>query len=182
MQVIRNIPHSPYFIFIKGISNKTDETILQLFGFQEIEQVSIQQDRNDKNCIYFYKDGDWVHLMDNYYYTHWHLKDFNSRIYELGKEYEIFTCRLKDVDESYDFIYFKNGKLKREYLSYSPDYTEIIVTADYGDKLAGESVPSSFQNDYDRPLLIAKGVGIRLAKTEDEILCYKVKLKTTKIK
>ena len=56
------------------------------------------------------RDNEWVHLMDNFYYAHWHSKSLTERIDELGKEYEIFTCSVGDCDESFEFKYFKNGQ------------------------------------------------------------------------
>ena len=177
MRSFNKIPHSPYFIFIRGVENKSDQTILELFGFNQIEPTSNDLVSEDEHCIYLYREKEWVHLMDNFYYTHWHSNQFKARIKELGKQYEIFTCRLKDVDESYDFKYFKHGELKRNYMSESPNYSDVDVTVNFGEKMNGELDVLSIKEDIDYPIVVAKELGIKLAKSKDHILCYKVILK-----
>lgn len=152
---------------------ESNETILNILGFDQVELVSNDAESHDKDCIYIYRDKGWVHLMDNFYYTQWHSKNFKNGIKELSNKYEIFTCRLEDVDDSYDFNYYKDGKLIREFESFSPNFSDVIIEKNIGRPLRGE-VDFLNSNDVFKPLVIVKYLGIALAKTRDDIVCYKV--------
>lgn len=174
MRNFNRIPHSPFFTFIKGLESKSDIEIFKLFNFNKIELVENSREGNDQNCLYLFRDGEWVHIMDNYYYTHWHSTQFHSCINELGKIYELFSCRLKDVDESYDFSYYRNGKLLRQYITQSPNYSDIEVKVNKGGKLPIELQLMENSENVDIPIIVANSLGIRLAKNRDKILCYEV--------
>jgi len=174
------IPHSPFFTFIKGVESKSDIEILELFNFNEIELVKNSKEGNDENCIYLFRDGEWVHIMDNFYYTHWHSTQFQSCINDLGKNYEVFSCRLKDVDESYDFSYYRNGKLVRQYITESPNYSDIEIKVNLGEQLQSELQLKGKSKNVDIPIIVANSLGIKLAQNRDGILCYEVTLNKQK--
>ena len=149
---------------------------MELFNLIPNELVENSRDGNDKNCIYLYRQGEWVHIMDNYYYTHWCSSEFQTSINELGKIYEVFTCRLKDNNDSYDFSYYRNGILLRQYISESPNYSDVIVKINTGEKLSAELEINQIMINMDIPLIIAKSLGIELATKRENILCYEIDL------
>ena len=174
MKIINKLPHSPYFICIKGLNHKNDEELLELLGLHKCKEIEIPKDFEDENCIYISNDTSWIHIMDNYYYTFWQSDALSVRIEELGEKYEIFTFSVGDSDLSFDFKYFKNGTKIREYIVTSPNYNDEVIEVNNGTPLFGETEGLKKKDQFDRIIYIADSLGIILPEKEEEIRCYKI--------
>ncbi len=150
----------------------TDKEILALFKLDNYKLVK-EVPLDDRNTIYLHRDGRWVHIMDNYFYSLWHQQSFREQINELGEKYEIFSCTAGDVDKSFDFKYYKNGKKIREYVVASPNYNDQVIKVDIGEPLFGESKALQNEDELNKILCVAEQLGIVLPKNADQILIYK---------
>jgi hypothetical protein len=175
MFIIDGMPHSPYFVFIKGINAKSDSEILEFFNLGRGKEVENDESFTGEFCIHLFRNSNWICLMDNWFYTYRHSEKFSNRINELGKEYEIFTCTVGNADLYFDFKYFKNGQKIREYVVESPNYNDEVLKTDFGTPLYGEQECLKLEDQLDRVLSIACHLGIELPKNENEIKCYKLK-------
>lgn len=174
MKIINGIPDTPYFIFIKGVAEKSDQEISLLLNLGKINEVSDLEFFDDRNCIYLSRDDNWVHVMDNWFYTHWHSKELSERIEMLGRKLEIFTCSIGDCDLSFGFRYFKAGEKVREYIVESPNYNDEVLKRDFGLPLDGEAVGLKEENQLEKVIYIAKQLGIKIPTENCEIKCYEL--------
>ncbi|MFT5618169.1 MAG: hypothetical protein ACI85I_001400 [Arenicella sp.] len=179
MHFIDEKPFAPYFIFIKGINEMNDKDVLELLdlGKGNLVETTEAEDGeylDDENCTYIYKCRNWVHIMDSWFYSLYHSQKLRSRIEELGKSYEIFTCSVGDSDRSFDFRYFKNGEKVREYIVDSPNYNDQIVRIDFGSALSSEKEALQKKDESDTVLHIAESLGVQLPKSAEGIKCYKL--------
>lgn len=174
MEVNQGIPHSPYFIFINGLSDKSDVEVLSLLELHTAEKVEHNESLMDKECIYISRDANWVHIMDNWFYSHWHSKELRQKIDELGKKQEIFTCSIGDCDLSFDFKYFAEGRKLREYIVQSPNFNNQIIMTDSGVPLPAENIGVKKKDPLDKVMYIARSLGIVLPGRKQEISCYRL--------
>lgn len=177
MDIINGLPHTPYLIFLNGLKDKTDQEILELFDLGDNKETAIRNDLSDKYCIYMSRDDNWIHLMDNYFYTHWHSKNFSMKVEELGRNYELFSCSVGDCDLSFDFKYYKNGNKIREYVVESPNYNDEILKVNYGEPLLGENEGMQKNDQFNRVTHIASSLGIEIPTDLNKIKCYEIKTK-----
>jgi len=172
MKIINGVFHSPYFIFIKNLTEINDLDILNLLDLKGYVQENDENISSIYNEIYLAKVKDWIHIMDNFSYDHWLSKKFRENIEELGKYYEIFNCSVGNIDSSFEFSYYKNGKKAREYVVESPHYEDEIVTINFGHPLEGEIEGLKKEDQLERVIYIAKSQGIVLPQNDNEIKCY----------
>lgn len=175
MKIINGMPSSPYYIFINGISGKSDLEILSLLNLEIVKEIYLNNIiQDEENYIYLSRDENWVHLMDNLLYSHWYSKEFSNQIEKLGKKLEIFTCSVGDSDLSFDFKYYNNGKKVREYVVESPNYIDEILKLDIGIPIKGEQEGLKKDDQLERVLFIAQQLGVKLPKLH-KIKCFEVK-------
>ncbi len=176
---------APYFIFIKGINEKNDAEVLELLELGEGKllnpdvTIDIKQ-VDEESSAYLFRNENWIHIIDSWYYSLWHSQMLSDRIEELGKKLEIFTCSFGDVDESFDFRYFKGGKKVREYIVDSPNWNNQVVRVDFGEPLQAELIILNKRDEVSKDdeirniLQIAESLGIQLPKSAEGIKCYQL--------
>jgi len=170
-----NIPLVPYFIFLKGLQDKSDTFIMDLLELGPGISIETTKDTSwQKDALHVYRKRDWVHLMDNWWYTFWHSEALSKRVEVVGEMLEIFVCSRGDADESFDFKYFKEGKKIREYVVESPNYSDEIVKIDWGNPLPGEAEGLKQKDQLHRITHIAKSLGIRFPSALSEIQSYQM--------
>lgn len=167
---------APFLIFIKGITHLSDIQILETLGLNRIKVIDSLEER--KSSLYLTRSKNWVHIMDNWLYNLWHKNSFEKKLEELGKKYDIFHCSVGDCDDSFDFVYFKYGKLRRKHIFEDSVFTGIKqVTNDIGEVLSSEK--QILEKDTDAQVKIielAKSIGVEINHKEDDIICYEYSL------
>lgn len=178
MDSVTKAPQSPFYIFIKGLQDKSAIEILELLGLGACDLVvGMVEDLHDDACIYIYNDKNWIHLMDNWFYSNWHSTSLHDRINVLGQTLEIFTCSVGDTDLSFNFKYYKDGVKRREYIVTSPNDNDEIISLNFGQPLAGEKEGLKQEDQLKRVTYIAKSLGIKFPKTMYDLRCYQLRTK-----
>ena len=172
LQINNGIVFSPFYVFIKGVNKLTDIEILDFFRIQNAEIVKNGDVKNKTTSLFITEDSNWIHIMDFWDYCLYHNENENKRIIKLAEKFDIYTCSVGDSDHSFDFKYFKNGQLFREYIVEDPEYKGGQLTKDYGTKLMNEENALLLEDELDKVLEIANGIGIRFAHTKEKIRHY----------
>jgi len=77
-------------------------------------------------------------ISDDGWYTLWHMRTTRRAIRKLARLHDIFSCTKGDCDRSFDYTYYRDGKLLREYVVHSPEFSDRKVSVDRGPMLLGE--------------------------------------------
>lgn len=167
---------SPFYIFIRDSNSVGVAGIIDILDLkcQQITQEEEQADEYGNNIFYTTTQDEWVHIMDSYSYNLWHMSILRDRLHELGRNVDaLFWGSVGDSDHSFDFIYYKNGKLVRKYIVEDPTYQKGIVTENIGSPLEGESNALLQEDERDKVLEIAKLLGIKLKHKKENIICFR---------
>jgi hypothetical protein len=112
-------------------------------------------------------------LADNWHYMLWHKESTRNSIEGLATEFDVFTCSVGDSDDSFDFVYYREGKLLRRYVVTDPDYNGGSVAEDIGESLPTESdILADSSDQLAMVLSLAKSIGIKTDYREDELRVY----------
>jgi hypothetical protein len=161
--------HSPYSIFLRQPHDYSDEDLLTLFGLGAY-QLSNNPTHHGRRAILADADG-WTLLSDDWYYTLWHMKTTRDVIRKLARSHDIFACTEGDCDRSFDYLYFRNGKLIREYVVHSPGFSDRNVHADHGPQIPGED--DLLVRDGDNiGIDVASLLGIKTRFCDDDLRVY----------
>lgn len=180
MLIKNNSFFAPYYIFIKeGHKLKEKELFerLELLDYNLIldkwkSDAKILLDLK-KRYLFLTQVENWTHLMDDWMYTLWHDTNFKDNVTKLSEHFDIFCCSVGDVDDSFDFKYFENGKLKREYIVEDPKFRGGEVTKNFGIPFIGEEIALNKKKEpLDKVLSIAQLVGINTKHQLGKIKCY----------
>lgn len=159
---------SPYFIFIRKPHEFSDTDLLKMFGLGTYK-ISIPTIRG-QHVIFADADG-WTLISDDWGYTLRHMKTTRAVIRTLGKNHDVFACTVEDVDRSFDYVYYVNGELVREYEVHSPKYTDRQIHVNYGELLPNEQ--ELLTNDgYHIGIELAASLGIKTRFTEKDLRVY----------
>lgn len=99
---------APFYIFIKYGYELTDAELLTKLGLETYFLIDEQERQNriiGKRYLFLTEVNNWTHLLDDWFYALWHNKQIRSRLLKLSNDFEIFTFRIPDVDDSYEFTY-----------------------------------------------------------------------------
>ena len=178
MLLINNSLHSPFFIFIKDNGQLSDEELFERLNIKNYELISDAEERirgrelTKKTYLYVAEDNSWKHLMDGWLYTLWHDPEIRKRIKTLSQEFDIYCCSVGDSDDSFDFIYYQNGTITREYVVEDPDYNGGFIAKDFGQPLDAEENAFKINDEIERVLYIAQSIGININHNLENIRCY----------
>ncbi len=170
LRIIEGHIHSPYFIFIKQSKRYTDIEILTLLGIKDF--LPTTHIKSTDRVVHITDDGNWTHVIDDWLYTQWHSKSVFNHIEKLAKKHDIFTCSVGDSDSSYDFHYFKNGKLVRRYIYDDPKFDGGFVSEDYGIPIRGEEKALQKCDELNKVLSVAQLVGIEIKHQASQIRSF----------
>ncbi|MFK8105360.1 MAG: hypothetical protein AB8G15_22800 [Saprospiraceae bacterium] len=185
MQIINDSFFAPFYVFIKAERNLSDEALLQAFDLKAYQLVTEEEEREmehfDKRYLFITEDAEWTHLMDDFCYTLWHLESLSEKLEVLSQRYDIFCCSVGNVDDSFDFIYDKNGKVVRDYVVEDLQYNGGVVVKNEGTPLAGEEKALQIPDRYAKVLALAQLIGVNPNHQLQRIRCYGTKeFSTTK--
>ena len=165
--------HSPYFVFVKDNPSATIES-LNRCGLINCEQADELYDI--ESCFQFYLStwDDWTLIMDNWYYSLWHLNQRSSIIDNWGKDKELYQCHVGDCDYSFGFKYHKNGRVVRTYQvsNQSCRKGDLKIEEDIGEPFLNESVYLLKDGEYQKVINIAYDLGLGFPPEPDQIYCY----------
>ena len=169
--VKQNLIFAPYFIFLRCNGSLADSDILQRFGLAKYSRGRFAPQTGLYSVIA--DDGKWTMLADNWQYQLWFNPATRIEIAHLAKEFDVFTCSAGDSDDSFDFIYYRDGKLARKYVVSDPNYSGGSVTEDFGKSLEMESdILEKHGDQLEIVLALAQSIGIKTDYAEDELRIY----------
>jgi len=178
MRIINNRFSTPYFIFIKDNSKLSDKELFEKLGLENYELFSGNLERLfnagglKKRYLFLTEDGEWKHLMDDWFYTLWHDKELKLKIKELSFDYDIFTCSVGDCDDSFDFVYYQKGNVKREYVVEDPKFNGGELVKNIGEPFRIENIALSKNSPFEKVLTVANSLGIAINHDLKKIRCY----------
>lgn len=166
----------PSYICIKGISEKSDLEVLKLLNItSDITQAYNELTAAEDFDIFVSRDDQWIHIIDNFFWMLNESEVVAKRIETLGEHYELYTCSVGDADLSFDFKYFKNGKLRREYVVKSPNFNNEVIAVNFGDALSGETEGLRKKDQIEKVLFIAQSLGIKIPTNFEKLTAYNLK-------
>ena len=116
--IINGQLHSPYFIFVRRPHEFADADLLTRFRLHNYERTeSVAQ--LDRYAIVA-DAGTWTLLADDWHYTLWHMPTTGQTIEDLAATHDVFACSIGDIDQSFDFVYYRNAALVRKYVVSDP--------------------------------------------------------------
>jgi len=167
---MNNRLHAPYFIFMRCAGEYSDADLLAKFGIRDYKRTSEPPKMGPHATLF--DSGDWVMLADDWYYTLWHLPTTRPAIKKLSQFTDVYACSVGDCDHSFDFIYYKNGKLARKYVVADPDFKSSIIVEDIGQQLPGESDALQLDDQLETVLAISDAMGICGPRPGDKLRFY----------
>lgn len=178
MKKTKSHVYSPYYIFIKTHNQLTAEKLLQKLDLQLYTLINDPIARQkiigfSTNPHFFtYQGNQWFHIMDSMLYSLWHEKQLVARLEQLANDYDLFYGSVGDTDESFEFVYYENGSLKRAYTVEDPEYKGGRVTRNIGSPFDVESIALSQNDELDTILMIAASLGITVQHQYNEVDVY----------
>lgn len=159
--------HAPYFIFVRQRGCLSDIELLARLGLRgpwRRRELPRYWWFGQQPGILVANDAEWTHVMDNWLYRLWHMKDIRDRIARLGTECDVFTCSVGDADDSYDFEYRAQGRLvrKREVVPDRWPFTVMLET-ELGEPLPIEAslwTETGDRGDLELLMRMASSLGI----------------------
>lgn len=132
--------HTPFMLYIRSRNELSDKDFLKLFGLHDYHKT-FPPLPNLGSHVVFANDTEWTHIADNYGYMLWHNPKTAEAIEELSKCYDVFGNFIGELDDSFRFEYYQNGKLVRKFVFEHDVFKgRQMVTIDEGNRLIGEPV------------------------------------------
>ena len=157
-KIIDGLLHAPFFIYVKCRQQLSDKELLKRLNLSSYKDKYLPGYK--KKRLYITHDKNWSHIADDWCYNLWHSQSIRGSISELSKEFNVFTCSVGDCDHSYDFSYYENGEIKRNYVVDHPEINNPKVTIDEGHPLSGEVKAFKKKDEFKIILTLAKSLGI----------------------
>jgi hypothetical protein len=167
--------YSPYFIFIRDESLIFFIDLLERYGIDIEVKSGREKSRENPHEFYVSIEGEWIAVMDNWFYSLFHLNRRLAFVDELGISKDVFQCVVGDSDYSFGFKYYKDGIIRRDYYVANPSYRkgDLVLKANLGEPLIGERTYLRSNGGYEKVLNIAFEQGISLSKNMKKIRAYK---------
>jgi len=124
--------HVPYYIFLKCAGRYADADLLRRFGLVNYCRVPADNTQHLRQHAILADDGPWTLLADDWYYTLWHLPTTRPMLEELAQQCDVFACSVGDCDRSFDFVYYRDGRLVRKYVVTDPHFRGRVLVQNVG--------------------------------------------------
>jgi hypothetical protein len=167
---IRGRLHAPYFIFVRGEGRYSDADLLRLFGLSAYRPTKARR-RGGHHAI-LADDATWTMVADDWCYTLWHMPSTRPALQALGQSCDVFACSVGDCDHSFDFVYYRGGRLVRRYVVEDPDFRGGRVVENMGEPLPGEAAAFGGSDELGIVLGVATSLGIRTDYAEGDVRVY----------
>jgi len=130
--------HTPFMIYIRSYNTLSDEDFMKLFGLRDYHKASPPLSSLGSHVV-FANDTEWTHIADDSRYTLWQSPKTAQAVEELSRSYDVFRNSIGDIDDSFEFEYYQDGKLVRKFVFEHNVFKKTeIITVDIGTKLVGE--------------------------------------------
>src|SRR5262249_23236755 len=162
--------HAPYFIFLRCGGGDSPPELLQqvgLAGFPPTEGIP-----GPGRYVILSTGGDWSLVADDWLYTLWHRPLTRLVVAALGETCDVFACSVGDCDRSFDFVYYRDGRLVRRYVVADPHFRGGVVAEDFGEPLPGEAAALRQSGEFEIVLGIARSLGINTEFGEHDLRVY----------
>lgn len=135
--------HTPFMIYVRSYNSITDQEFMQLFGLQGYQKATPPLKFAGPHVV-FANDSEWTHIADDFFYMLWQDPRTSLVIAELGRSYDVFRNSIGDIDDSFEFEYYRDGELVRKFV-YEHNVFEGTrsIIEDSGSNLMGE--PETFE-------------------------------------
>jgi hypothetical protein len=163
--------YTPYYIFLRCAGRYPDRDLLHAFGLGAYQPTTATVTRVGRYTI-LANDGQWTVIADDWRYTLWHMPSTRLAIAALAESCDVFACSVGDSDHSFDFAYYRESRLVRNYVVSDPDFRSRIVTENIGEPLPGESNAFEESDALAIVLGVAASLGIKTRYTEQECRVY----------
>ena len=157
-------------IFMNSVGQYSDAELLGEFGITKAKPINEPPERGPHATFCTCKS--WTVLIDDWYYSLWHSETTRPAIRRLAQNMDIYACSVGECDNSYDFIYYRNGARVREYVVVDPDMKSSIVKVDFGDPLPGETETLAEDDPCFGMLTIPVALGIPVPANNNEYRLY----------
>lgn len=162
--------HAPYFLFLHCQGLFTDRQLLHQFGLTNY--IPAKPTRPIQQSAILADAGGWCLLADDWYYTLWHKETTRPVLAQMGQSFDVFACSVGDCDRSFDFVYYRDGRLVRKYIVHSPRYTDQIVVENVGEPLPGEATAFKESDEINLVLGVAASLGLKVKFEERDFRVY----------
>ena len=153
--------HAPFFVFARGGNLPTDQELLTRFdlgAYQAVDPSTV----GSRPWIVIGHTDDWIVMADDWYYTLWHSERAAPRVGELATEWDVFTYRLPDADETFGFTFWRGESLVRSYELVQRDWTDPVTVEESGSPLDCEIEAFGLGQPDDRVRHIADRLGFSI--------------------
>jgi hypothetical protein len=161
---------APYFIFVRAAGRYSDADLLNLFGLATYRPT--QAPRRLGRYAVLAGDGEWTMLADDWFYTLWHMPATRQAVRQLAQGCDVFACSVGDCDCSFDFVYYRDSRLVREYVVTDPEFRGGNVVTNAGEPLPGETAAFREAGELQIVLAVASSLGIRTAYSPSDVRAY----------
>ena len=170
--IIGGVLHAPYFIFLRGAPMPTNDVLDLLWPPRRSSWQGVLGGRGCKRLplpcaapphgvhVYVGTLAGWYLIADDWSYSLWHREDRQELLNKLAAQWELFALLRPDVDESYEFVHYIQGRRVRERRVESPRYTDRVVTLDFGTPFPCEGADLYEQDGDEIVWTVAGAVGV----------------------
>ena len=180
MKIINDEPHASTFVFIKTRGSWSPEDALAYLGIKEYQKDQSFDDIGGR--LWFYDDGEWMHILDG-----WDYRLLNNQLpkslIELSRKFDVLMFYVGDSDMSFSYAIYEEGKCKRNLKVESPAYTDKVVEQNEGKMMSceegilsedGKILISEAENYIEVLLDMAFKLGVDGKYTEDNLQVYRL--------
>lgn len=168
---MRRSLNTPYSIFLRCAGRYTDANLLACFGLSSYRPADALHSRFGQ-YVALADDGEWTLVADDLCYTLWHMPTTRDAIAVFAEQCDVFACSHGDCDDSFDFAYYRDGRLARQYVVADPGFRGGVVVENIGDPLPGEAAAFVPLCVTSTGLRVAASLGIWTDYTDEDVRFY----------
>ena len=155
--------HAPFIIFFRSAELTTDDEVLDRLQLRGYRGTELHEQVTGEPWVIIGELNDYTIVADDWSYTLWHAERIGGVVTEFAlNTSELFCYRLPDVDHTFDFDHFRNGKLERSYHLDPDGWTNPPILTTTGTPLPFETEDLAAEDSMDRPRKVASRLGFDL--------------------
>lgn len=156
-------PHSGSYLFVRSQRRLSDGWLLDATGLGDYQPADALYDL--QRHVVIGHSPMWTVIGDDWDVEKFHSPSALKRIAKLMASVdEVFSCLLPDIDDSFEFSYWRNGALVRSFQKRSKDWGRTYTVQQQGIPLDAETAPITANDEpTERVWPIARSLGFDLA-------------------